>query len=96
MGLFLEDGMKLRSTLFLMAAVAFSTSLAAQAQDPASQPPKKSLDPNEIVCEKQEVLGSRLATQRICHTRAEWAELKRNDRQDLERIQVQRGCRDRC
>ena len=89
--------MKLRSTFSLMVAAACSTSLAAQTtQAPASQAPKKALDPNEVVCEKQEVLGSRLATQKICHTRAEWAELRRNDRQEIERVQVQRGCNDRC
>jgi invasion protein IalB len=89
--------MKLRSTFSLMVAAACSTSLAAQTtQAPTSQPPKKALDPNEVVCEKQEVLGSRLATQKICHTRAEWAELRRNDRQEIERVQVQRGCNDRC
>jgi hypothetical protein len=49
------------------------------------------LDPNEMVCEKQAVPGSRLVAARVCHTRAEWADLKGQDRQELERVQVQRG-----
>jgi len=47
-------------------------------------------DPNEIICEKQQVLGSRLQSKRVCRTRAEWADLQRQDRQDLEQRQVQK------
>lgn len=90
--------MSLRSTLFLLAAIGgLSTASTAQTtQAPASQPPKKTLDPNEIVCEKQTVPGSRLATKRVCMTRAQWADLKSQDRQEIEKAQVQRGCNDRC
>jgi hypothetical protein len=76
--------------------LAASPVLAQSAQTPANPQAKKALDPNEVVCEKQEVLGSRLATQKVCHTRAEWAEIKRSDRQDIEKMQVQRGCNQRC
>jgi hypothetical protein len=48
-------------------------------------------DPNEVVCQKQEVVGSRLAVRRICKTRAEWADLQIQDRQEIERVQVRRG-----
>jgi hypothetical protein len=53
--------------------------------------PQKAQDLNEVVCEKQEVLGSRLQTRRVCRTRAEWADLRLQDRQEIEKIQVQRG-----
>jgi hypothetical protein len=53
-------------------------------------------DPNEVVCEKQEEIGSRLSAVRVCKTRAEWAEERRLTRQDIERGQTQRGCNDRC
>src|SRR3954466_14844781 len=46
---------------------------------------------NQGVCQKQEVTGSRLATKRVCKTRAEWAREQLSDRQDLEKLQVQRG-----
>jgi hypothetical protein len=53
-------------------------------------------DPNEVVCERQEEIGSRLSAVRVCKTRAEWAEERRLTRQDIERGQTQRGCNDRC
>jgi len=64
----------------------------AQGTQPArqQQPAKPAKDPNEIVCEKQEVIGSRLNFQKICKTRAEWAEERHSSRMDLEKTQVQR------
>ena len=50
-------------------------------------------DPNEIVCQKQEVLGSRLQSKRVCRTRAEWADLHRLDREQLEQRQTQKPMR---
>jgi hypothetical protein len=70
----------------------------AIAQAPAAPPPanaqttaKPAGDPNEMICEKQEVTGSRLGGKRVCMTRAEWADRKLQDRQELERVQVQRS-----
>lgn len=69
-------------------ALAQAAAAPAQAQAPAQT---STVDPNEVICEKQEVLGSRLATKKVCHTRAEWADLKLQDRQELERAQTRRG-----
>ena len=52
---------------------------------------KKLADPNEVVCRKEEVLGSRLRATKVCKTRAEWAEEMRENRGNIERAQVQRG-----
>jgi hypothetical protein len=46
-------------------------------------------DLNQVVCEKQEVTGSRLQKKKVCRTRAEWAEMQRLDRQELDRTQQQ-------
>lgn len=46
-------------------------------------------DPNRIICEKQEVVGSRLATKKICMTAAEWDDRKREDREAIEKGQRQ-------
>jgi len=54
---------------------------------------KKAKDPNEVVCEKQKELGSRVATKRICMTRAQWAERRLTDRQEVEKAQINRGMR---
>ncbi len=73
----------------LVALVGFLICAPAIGQKPpastASTP-----DPNEIVCEKQQVIGSRLQNKRVCMTRSEWTYRRSEDRQDLERRQ-QRG-----
>ena len=69
----------------ISAAVTALGTTAAFAADPAG---KKQRDPNEVVCEKQKELGSRLAVKRVCMTRAEWAERRRLDRMELEKTQV--------
>ena len=50
---------------------------------------KDDKDPNRIVCEKQEVLGSRLATRRVCMSAAEWAAKRMLERQMIDRSQIQ-------
>lgn len=47
-------------------------------------------DPNRMICEKQEVLGSRLASKRICKTAAEWQAQRREDRNAIDRAQTVR------
>ena len=75
------------------AAFLLATSIPALAQNQQPQPtaPRQAADPNQIICEKVKELGSRLSMKKICMTRAEWAERRLVDRQDLERTQVQRG-----
>ena len=57
------------------------------------QPPKKVANPNQIVCEKSEVLGSRVAVKKVCMTRAEWADRRLQDRQEIDRVQMTRGAK---
>ncbi len=78
-----------------LAATALATPVGASDQGKK----RKAADPNEVVCEKQEVLGSRLATRKVCMTRGEWAEQKRLQRETVDRSQVSacqpgtgRGC----
>ena len=78
-------------TMFVGSALISSPAFAEGTQQQSS---KK--DPNEVVCERQEEIGSRLSSVRVCKTRAEWAEERRLTRQDIERAQTQRGCRDNC
>lgn len=72
-------------------ALAQAAPAAAQPQPVASAKPVK--DANEMICEKQQQLGSRIASERICKTRAEWAEEKRANRQDIDKMQTQRDLR---
>lgn len=82
-----------RASFFALSAAALL--LTAAAPDPAAPDQKKttaSNDPSQqVICEKQEVLGSRLATRRVCKTRAQWADDRLQDRQEIERVQTQRG-----
>ena len=52
----------------------------------------KAGDPNEVLCEKAEEIGTRLVTKRTCMTRAQWAEQKRLTRQMIDQLQTQRPC----
>lgn len=77
-------------TAALIAAPAIAQApAAASAQTQATAKPKE--DPNEKICVKEEVTGSRLGAKRICMTRAEWADRKLQDQQELTRVQTQRG-----
>lgn len=74
---------------------AVAAPLAAQNTQPApadaTQKSKPALDPNETVCEAQREPGSRLSMVKVCHTRAEWADLRNQDRQELDRVQTRRA-----
>lgn len=74
--------MRSRAKLILVGAI---TAIAAAPHAYAKDEPKDAKDPNEIVCEKQTVLGSRLAKRKVCATRAEWAEKRRLDKQAADR-----------
>ena len=81
----------------LAAALMAGASASAVAQAPAAAPAqatanaKPADNANEMVCQKQEVIGTRLGTKKVCKTRAEWADARTQDRHELERVQVQRG-----
>lgn len=60
----------------------------AQTQEQAAT--KRALDPNEIICERQQELGSRIASKRVCKTREEWAEERRSNRMAIDKAQTQR------
>ena len=68
---------------------AVDTPIAKVAAQPGAV---KGANPTEVVCEKVEVMGTRLASNRVCMTRAEWAQRKHADREEVERVQTQRGC----
>ena len=44
-------------------------------------------DINQVVCINERVTGSRVATQRVCRTRAEWADLEAQTRRSVEKTQ---------
>lgn len=72
--------MRVVQALFVLAAT-------VGVSGPATAAPKAA-DPNQVVCEKITVVGSRLATKRVCATRAEWAERRKLDRETIDRAQM--------
>jgi cytochrome c5 len=54
---------------------------AGPAQVAANQKPDP---PNQVICVRQEVTGSRLDGTRECHTRADWAQRKANGDQQMQ------------
>lgn len=73
---------RIRHLILITAAVTLAS--AANAGDR-----KADKDPNRIICEKQGVLGSRLATKRVCMTAAEWAAQRASERQLIDKTQIQ-------
>ena len=80
------------ATFFVMSTPSIAQSQAAsaaQTQAPATNS-APALDPNEKICQSQEVTGSRLGKKRVCKTRAEWADFQLQERQTVEKVQTQR------
>jgi hypothetical protein len=78
----------------LLISPAIAASALAQAPpgaQPAQQNVQRTLDPNEVICEKQSVVGSRLTHRKVCLTRSQWDDARRQDRQEVEKAQTQRG-----
>lgn len=72
----------------------FLMPMAAYAQESAQVTvDAPTTNPNERVCRVVTDTGSRLNRSRICKTRAEWAQQRREMRQDVERSQANRNPR---
>ena len=76
----------IRRAIIGVAAVA----LAAGVASASSTSKSGGGDPNKIVCKAERNTGTRLGKSRACHTNAEWAELRRQARQNVEKIQESR------
>jgi hypothetical protein len=75
----------------LLGASVFAALMVGGTAAPAQPSSKEAqrTDPHEqIICEKIVVTGSRLSSKRVCGTRAEWAERRLRDRQEVERAQL--------
>lgn len=81
----------LSTALALASSLALAgPSLAQNSPAPAAPPaqPKLADTMGEVVCQKVEVPGSRVATKRVCMTRLQWQEQRTQDRQDIEHVQI--------
>jgi invasion protein IalB len=87
---------KMMKVSMLVLATAYLAAAPAAVGAQAQQQPKTAAtsipgNPSEVVCEKQEVTGSRLAHRRVCMTRSQWNDARRQDRQAVEKVQTERG-----
>jgi len=71
-------------------AIAMVTATAVIAQ-PSGNSGATSNDSNTQVCRAVADTGSRLGRSRECHTAQEWAELRRQTQQNIDRIQNSRA-----
>lgn len=72
---------------FIIAALSLSlTPAPALAEKKADQSADMG-DSSRIICEKVKMTGSRLAVKKTCHTAAEWADIRRQQRDNTTRIQ---------
>lgn len=82
-----------------MKSLLFAAFLAAAASPGFAQAPSEGAgtgsarsgrDPNQIICKRQHEIGSRLVIRRDCLTRAQWDELRRLTRHNVDRAQLTR------
>ena len=76
----------------LLALLMLASSAPAFAQATSiesSNSAHKSSDPNRLVCEVAQTTGTRLGARKVCKTAAEWAQLKEETRQNVEKVQQQ-------
>lgn len=79
--------MKAVSTLSVVVLLCVATAAFAQRAEPASGTKiGPSNDPQQIVCIRDTELGSRIRFRRVCRTRAEWRDHRRDVRLELDTI----------
>ena len=76
----------MKAVLVAAAGLTAATLLAAQSADAAGRP-KKKYDPNQLICESRQEIGSRLKRIRVCHTALEWEEVRLQEKVGLMRKQ---------
>ena len=59
----------------------------AAAQTPPSPAAAHGKDPNRIICEKEEVIGTRLGAKKVCKTWLEWQQQRQEHRNSVEKVQ---------
>jgi hypothetical protein len=73
----------------LMLAVAAPVPALAQTQPAPTAKPAR--DPNRIICEKEEEIGTRLGSKKVCKTWLQWQQQRQEHRESIERIQQNTG-----
>ena len=53
-----------------------------------AQPAPPKAGSSDIVCRSEDTIGTRLGAHRVCHTRLEWAQIKRNYQDNVDHAQT--------
>jgi 3-phenylpropionate/cinnamic acid dioxygenase small subunit len=77
--------MKAAHLTLALAAMTLPQPAAAEARK------KPRYDPDRMICESREVIGSRLQRVRVCHTAQEWEEVRTQEKVGLMRRQHNGG-----
>ena len=81
----------LLSAMIIAGTVAAAPAVAqSQPQSQQQQQVSKAAGADQVICEKEEETGSRLTSHKVCHTRSQWDQLRRDDRSATEHIQSER------
>jgi hypothetical protein len=80
----------MKALLAIVVALTASAGVAQQPAAPAAGDPSAPHDPNEMICQRVQMLGSRLNAARVCMTRLQWEQRRQADRRDAERAQTNR------
>jgi hypothetical protein len=86
--------------LIAVAGLVAPAPVLAQGRDvqavPAPLPPanaKPKSDDDKVVCKRQEEIGSRLISNKVCMTVAQWRQYEIDNREKLQRLQESAGTR---
>ena len=66
-------------------------SASGDAEPAKAKPQDNAAQSDPVVCQAYDELGSRLKHRKICKHRSEWRAQQEEDRQVINRVQVQRG-----
>ena len=73
--------------LFPLVLAVAAPAAAQPASAPTARDAVKKNNPDRLMCEREEQIGSRLAAKKVCLTAREWQMRRQEMREDLERYQ---------
>ena len=73
--------------LILMVTLAAPAAAQSAPQQATPAAVSKDKDPNRIICEKQEEIGTRLGGRKVCKTAAQWEAQRQQEQQDVQKEQ---------
>jgi len=77
------------SLAIFAASPAFATEASAPSTAKAAQK-EETGDSSRVICRTVDVIGSRLSTKKVCATASDWANMKAEQRQGTEQVQLHR------